>query len=84
MVLLGFGFTTEIKRGENARKILTEEFVVLEYEKLIYSDSQEKFAWPKSDLKADKYAVAVWLTKVGGLSPLQATGGYIPNEWLEF
>jgi hypothetical protein len=83
MALLGFGLITKIKRGENARKTLVEEFVVLEHEKFEYSVNDTKISWPKTSFMADKYAVVVWLTKSGELSPLQATGGYIPGEWLD-
>ncbi|MFT4939972.1 MAG: hypothetical protein ACI88A_003022 [Paraglaciecola sp.] len=83
MTLLGFGLKTEIKRGENAYKTLVQDFVVLEYETLAYSEHQAKSVWPKSSLWADKYALVVWLTKSDDLSPIQATGGHIPSEWLD-
>ena len=83
MALLGFGLITRIKRGENARQILVEEFVVLEYEKLAYSANNTKISWPKSSFRAEKYAVVVWLTMSAELSPLQSTGGYIPSEWVD-
>lgn len=82
IALLGFGLRTEVKRGENARRVLPEEFVVLEHKRLPYGRDNTEIPWPKSSIQAKQYAIAVWLTERLTLRPIQATGGYIPNSWV--
>ena len=82
IALLGFGLRTKVRRGENARQTLAEEFVVLEHKRLRYNRDSTKISWPKTSIQAKQYAIVVWLTDRLTLRPIQATGGYIPASWV--
>jgi hypothetical protein len=81
IALLGFGLRTEVRRGENARKTLRENFVVLEHLRLPFNNDNRQISWPKTFTEAKQYGIVVWLSDKLNLKPLQATGGYIPNSW---
>jgi hypothetical protein len=81
IALLGFGLRTKVKRGENARFTLAEEFVVLEHQRQLYDPDSTEIPWPKTSIKAKQYAVVVWLTEQSTLRPFPAAGGYIPGNW---
>ena len=71
------GLRSDVKKGENAGRLLPHDFVVTEH--AVRSMRSEADAWtaerkPEDD-NAD--AVAVWITRRGDETPVQATGGEI-------
>ena len=82
LVVLGFGIASPIGGGENAGKILTEDFVVLglSHGKLFEGESlQWRLPWPElRDARTDRLAVAAWVSTPGDPSPIQAVGGRLP------
>ncbi len=77
-VLLGFGIKTQVKAGENARKTLPQEFVVLEYLKMDSKTGSWSFDLPSRNYKeVKKYAVAMWVNEKGDLKPIQAIGSWL-------
>jgi hypothetical protein len=80
--LLGFGLVTKVNAGENRRKILNEEFVVLNHQQFLFDKQTSSYLWPKSDTEAAKYALVTWLSDLQTGRIIQATGGYLPYEWL--
>jgi len=81
IALLGLGLETMIKAGENSGRTLNHDFVVLDLNHGPMEVQDGGFTayalLPKSDIKADRYAVAVWINRGDDISPIQATGGYI-------
>lgn len=80
LAILGFDLKTRVKRGENRRRMLRQDFVVLKYKKILALE--ERFY---SDLNvprtnAQRYGIALWITKGDSLVPEQATGNWIAKE----
>ena len=83
VAILGFGFQTPIKAGENSNRVLNEDFVLLSHLK---KHSGLINAWemelPKQITPmAEKYGLAIWVTQGSDLTPLQATGGWLPDNY---
>ena len=77
VAMLKSGLRSDVKRGENAGRLLSHDFVVTDY--AVQSMRSEAGAWtaerkPEDD-NAD--AVAVWVTHRGDEIPIQAAGGEI-------
>ena len=77
--LLGFGVEADIKRGENANRVLPQEFLVLDYQKLENKNSDKLKKWnfilPKNNKQEiKKLALAIWISDKNNLQILQATG----------
>jgi hypothetical protein len=84
VALLGIGIKTNVKRGENRNRILEQEFVALSHH--MYSASEEgwEIDLPKGASEhAQRYALAIWISDMDDISPIQATGYWIPSEWIE-
>lgn len=81
VALLGFGLKSAVPRGENAGKELHHDFVVLgsSVGELTRSDAAFHAAvtMPSAQQRAPRYGVAVWISRHGDPTPLQATGGWI-------
>lgn len=80
IALLGFNLTTSVTAGENHRRLLEQEFVVLDYQKI----SPENGLWTGT-LRLDEFAdnqlgVAAWVTQENSLKPIQAVGGKLPRQ----
>ena len=86
LVLLGFDLSSEVKSGENSGRTLRHDFVVLDYQRqpLLRADGGYRLRTdrPRSGVKAGRYAIAAWVTPKGGLEPLQAVGGWLPENSL--
>ena len=79
--ILGFGYQTPIQSGENSNRVLEEDFVLLSHSKHQSSNQSWEITLPDSITpKAEKYAVAIWVSEGNNLKPLQTTGGWLPND----
>jgi hypothetical protein len=78
MAVLGLGLTTKVQRGENAGKTLNHDFVVLHHQSETGNQSAS-MRLPKDLKPAKEYALAVWVSPIGSLKPIQATGGVLSN-----
>lgn len=84
IALLGLNIKTQVRSGENARRELPEEFIVIGFASHPFiQDAQTKssihqYAMPKHKTDAPQ-AIAAWITKANGLEPIQATGGLLNN-----
>ena len=77
-VLLGFGIETKITTGENANRLLPQEFVVLHHQTYQLKKGKVVFQLPQINPKSlERYAVAFWVNKYKSLTPLQATGSWL-------
>lgn len=84
IAILGSGFVSKVTAGENRGETLLHEFVVLALESHPLARNAERdvhegeFALPRGrSVDAPRSAIAVWVTRRGGLSPLQAVGGWL-------
>ena len=82
IALLGFDLETQVRSGENSGKLLKHDFVALNYDetKLKQKDNQWVADFqlsPKKGFTSSQLAVVAWVTSEDGLTPIQATGGYL-------
>ena len=84
IALLGFGIDAKIGRGENQGKILRQEFVALSHRQYAASNGSWTIPLPREKASsASEYALAVWVSRTPNIAPVQATGYWIPNEWID-
>lgn len=76
---LGMDLVSEVKKGENAGKSLTHNFVVLHWQNrlAIGTNIEESFKLVAPKKKGSVSAIAAWIEEEGKQSPLQAAGGYL-------
>ena len=80
VALLGSGLETRVERGENRNRILGQEFVVLAHATHVSQTGRWDVPVPQSTHSgAGRYGIAVWVSEEGNPSPLQATGGWLPQ-----
>ena len=84
VAVLGGGFASNVTAGENRGATLRQEFVALavgEYPLVRAGDGAGRtaeFALPVAKITdGERRAIAVWVTRRGELTPLQATGGWL-------
>lgn len=81
VAILGSGLETAVKSGENRGKNLVEDFVVLHYSRFVSPDGKWSIKVPHiADTSAGKPAVALWVSRKNDPTPLQATGGWLPQK----
>jgi hypothetical protein len=82
LVILGSGIQDDIGAGENRGRSLEGDFVVLGHQMAAkkVSDHRWRIDWPvlKSN-SAKMHAAVAWISRPGDPSPLQATGGWLPQ-----
>ena len=87
VAVLGFGIETPVAAGENHGRTLPQEFVVLAHTTARPTDGAPG-KWRLSlppiarDKMTDRAGLAVWVSEANNLRPLQATGGWLPSEYL--
>ncbi len=75
LVLLGSEIQSNIRRGENAGKTLTHNFVVLDHQ----SKKRQIQTWQFNlNTSPDATAIAAWLSTSDSQVPIQAVGGWLP------
>lgn len=81
IVQLGFGLFDQIKRGENEGKLLRQDFVVLSFQQLPFTQSKTKFSVNSKLVKLTNSSpisgVAAWITADNNPTPIQSVGGYL-------
>ncbi len=76
--LLGGGITSVVKAGENRGRTLRHEFVALALGRAPLENGRAQLSLPVPLDKAfSRRALAVWVTRRGELTPLQAAGGWL-------
>ena len=79
--LLGVGLSTDIKAGENCGRHSRHDFVVLAHHQLPGSGPRWRGELPDGAYPAaQRLALAVWVSRAGDPTPLQAVGGWLPTE----
>ncbi len=83
IALLGFGLASDVRAGENVGRELSHDFVVLEYARamMILRDGsyQATTRRPRSNVDAERYAIALWVSKETEQTPLQAVGAWLDH-----
>jgi len=84
IAILGFDYKTPIKSGENSNRLLGEDFVVLQQFSAKSHDNTN--TWQLELSKPDgpaakRYGLAIWVSEGKDLTPLQATGGWLPKNY---
>jgi len=81
IALLGFGLTSDVRAGENKGRELTHDFVVLEYARaaMNFRDGSYEVTTqrPRTEIDAERYAIALWVSKENEQMPLQAVGAWL-------
>ena len=73
--ILGGGITSKVSAGENSGETLHHEFIAL---KLAQAPLGRDFTLPVPAVAGvSRHALAVWVTRRGELTPLQAAGGWL-------
>ena len=85
VAILGAGIDAPIPRGENKGKTLRHDFAVLELKRTELkqqSDGSYTSQLPvvATSHSAPRYALAAWVTGSKDNKPLQATGGWLPDN----
>ena len=75
LALIGMDFSIKIKRGENAGRILEEQFVMLGFAQYAQQDLHWVGELPTSKDNIPPQAVIAWITEPGNSTPLSITGG---------
>ena len=77
IVILGFDLSTPIKSGENSRKTLDEDFVVLWHRRAESRDGKWQVELPdRTRLETQHQAIAMWVQSADSPTPLQASGNW--------
>ncbi len=80
IAVLGMGLESQIMAGENEGRSARHEFVVVGYKALNSVNPKWETTLPDLNYKdAEHYALAVWVNRNDDLTPLQATGGELPD-----
>ena len=80
VAVLGMGLISHIERGENEGRTAKHEFVVVGLNSTVSENLKWDVRLPKLHYsKAKEYALAVWVSDVDDPTPLQVTGGVLPD-----
>ena len=83
VAILGLDVVTDVKRGENRGRILDQQFVVLDHQTSFSSGGKWSLELPAIDTsKAERFGIAIWVSKRGKFEALQATGSWIDSSHL--
>jgi hypothetical protein len=82
LAVLGMGLSTRIQNGENAGRQSPHEFVMLALKQMSSDSGRWRAVVPatEQDRTAQRLALVAWVNQPGDLTPLQATGGYLPES----
>ena len=81
VAILGTGLKTEVSHGENRNKQLSEDFVALSHQKMKSENGTWKVELPdRIDQIASRFGIAIWVSYPGMNTPIQSTGGWLPEK----
>jgi hypothetical protein len=87
VALLGGGIVSAVRKGENAGRTLRHEFVALQLATITLERDPATGTWTgtvtlpsRSDIKAERLALAGWIHFRGEQTPQQAAGGWLDHE----
>ena len=80
IAVLGMNLVSHIQAGENTGRTASHDFVVVGYKTLDSNDNYWITSLPELYYtEAREHAIAVWVNRSGDPTPLQATGGLLPQ-----
>ena len=85
VALLGFALGADVTAGENNGRKLMHDFVVLGLTNEGMKAGTKELRLPAPSPKpaaGSRNAIAAWVTKAGQIEPIQAVGGWLPEEKL--
>jgi len=83
VAVLGFGIETPIGAGENEGSSLKHDFVVLAHDRHISTGGMWSVQLPYTRIRgAKRFALAMWVNTPDRQTPLQATGGWLPEDMI--
>ena len=81
VAVTGSGLSTAVAAGENRGRELNHDFVVLGYDTRTMRNLDgvltARSRLPTSDIKPERHALAIWVTRGLDPTPVQATGGWL-------
>lgn len=78
IALLGVGLEADVSRGENSGKRLEQDFVVLDYHKVLSNVATWDTELATTQVSKDtRLALAAWVSGANSMTPLQAVGGWL-------
>lgn len=87
VALLGGGIVSDVRKGENAGRKLQHEFVALQLATVPLERDPATGTWTgivalpsRSDVKAERVALAGWIHARGEQTPQQAAGGWVEEK----
>lgn len=87
LVLLGQSLSSDVTRGENRGRKLNHDFVALANTTLSKQHNNQQIQWsgqlPRTDVNAEEYAIAAWVSYDGRQYPIQTVGGVIPTSLIK-
>ena len=88
IAILGMDLSTQIQAGENRGRHSQHEFVVLTHQAFTAPQPHWTIPWHQISRQltkqaAPRYALAAWVSQPDNQTPLQATGGYLPQSFLD-
>ena len=81
LAVLGFGLSTPVHGGENAGRVLREDFVVLGYRGTAQASNEREWtlALPETvPAETSRRALAAWVSAGDDPAPIQAVAGWMP------
>lgn len=80
VAILGMDLVTPVKRGENAGRTLTHDFVVLDWQTFKRGETWSGEIAIDESLGAKNLAIAAWVEHPTKKTPLQVVGGYLDKQ----
>jgi hypothetical protein len=81
LAIVGVGISANVTRGENAGKVLPQDFSVLAFKQEDSTGRQWHTTLPQVDNSGGaRLAIAAWVSNSHQLIPLQAVGGWLPQK----
>ncbi len=77
VALLGFGFKTKIRAGENTGKSLAHDFVVIGQSSQKSTNGTWQMPLPISRHQTKKQGIAIWVSHTDAQEPIQVVGGWL-------
>ena len=83
VAILGFDIKTSIEAGENQGRNLEQQFLVLGHNQTRSNHNVWQAKLPEVAYSASKYGFVAWVSTLDNQKPIQATGGWLPNDFVQ-
>jgi hypothetical protein len=83
VAILGFNIKTSVEAGENQGRNLEQQFLVLAHNQTRSTQNIWQTKLPEVGRSASKYGFVAWVSSLDNQKPIQATGGWLPNDFVQ-